>query len=127
VTFISSEQGTTLFEALQLGLIHRDYVRPLRLPVDMGRILSTLCDLRSVGDDGGAAHVSHAEANVALIEAQQFLEGVRSLLPAAIFDVVGDREASPDMGDQQRSWEARRWKARIRGTSHREKRQVRII
>ena len=85
-----------------VALIHRDYVRSGRLPVDMGRILSTLSDLRSVGDYGGAAHVSHAEANIALIEAQQFLEAVRSLLPAEIFDMVADREANPDVGDQER-------------------------
>jgi uncharacterized protein (UPF0332 family) len=85
-----------------VALIHRDYVRAGRLPADMGRILSTLSDLRSVGDYGGAAHVSHAEANVALVEAQQFLEAVRSLLPAEIFDVVADHEANPDVGDQER-------------------------
>jgi uncharacterized protein (UPF0332 family) len=59
-----------------VALIHRDYVRLGRLSVDMGRVLSTLSDLRSIGDYGGAVHVSHAEANVALIEAQQFLEAV---------------------------------------------------
>lgn len=67
-----------------VALIHRDYVRTGRLSVDIGRILSTLSDLRGVGDYGGAAHVSHAEANVALIEAQQFLEAVRALLPTDI-------------------------------------------
>jgi uncharacterized protein (UPF0332 family) len=85
-----------------VALIHRDYVRPGRLSVEMGRILSTLSDLRSVGDYGGGAHISHAEAKVALIEAQQFLEAVRSLLPAAIFDAVAEREACPDRGDQER-------------------------
>jgi uncharacterized protein len=85
-----------------VALIHRDYVRSGRLSVDVGRILSTLADLRSVGDYGGAAHISHAAANVALIEAQQFLEAVRSLLPAEIVDVAADREAPPDMGEQER-------------------------
>jgi uncharacterized protein (UPF0332 family) len=85
-----------------VALIHRDYVRSGRLSVDMGRILSTLSDLRSVGDYGGAAHVGHAEANVALVEAQQFLEAVRSLLPAEIVNAVADREANPDVGDQER-------------------------
>lgn len=69
--------------------------------MDMGRILSTLSDLRSVGDYGGAAHVSHPEANVALIEAQQFLEAVRSLLPAEIVDVAAGREANPDVRQQE--------------------------
>jgi uncharacterized protein (UPF0332 family) len=85
-----------------VALIHRDYVRSGRLSVDVGRILSTLADLRSVGDYGGAAHISHAEANVALIEAQQFLEAVRSLLPAEIVDGAADHEATPDMGEQAR-------------------------
>jgi uncharacterized protein (UPF0332 family) len=85
-----------------VALIHRDYVRSGRLPVDMGRILSTLSDLRSVGDYGVAAHISHAEANLALIEAQQFLEAIRSLLPAEIVDVAADREANPDVGEQER-------------------------
>jgi uncharacterized protein (UPF0332 family) len=85
-----------------VAFIHRDYVRSGRLPVDMGRILSTLSDLRSVGDYGGAAHISDADANVALTEAQQFLEAVRSLLPAEIVDVAADREANPDVGEQER-------------------------
>lgn len=84
-----------------VALLHRDYVRPGRLPIDMGRILSTLSDLRSVGDYGGAAHVSHAAANMALSDAQQFLEAIRSLLPADIVDVASDREAEPDTGKQE--------------------------
>jgi hypothetical protein len=56
-----------------LVLMHRDYVRPGRLPLEMGRILSTLSDLRNIGDYGGVAHVSPDEAHRARIEAQQFL------------------------------------------------------
>jgi uncharacterized protein (UPF0332 family) len=52
-----------------VALIHRDYVRTGRLPLDIGRILGSLSDLRSVGDYGGASHVSHAGANGALLEA----------------------------------------------------------
>jgi uncharacterized protein (UPF0332 family) len=85
-----------------VALLHRDYVRPGRLPMDMGRILSTLSDLRSVGDYGGAAHVSHAAANMALSEAQQFLEAIRSLLPAEISDVAAHGEANPDVEEQER-------------------------
>jgi uncharacterized protein (UPF0332 family) len=85
-----------------VALIHRDYVRTGRLPVDMGRILSTLSDLRGVGDYGGAVHVSHTEATVALIEAQQFLEAIQALLPADIIDVTSDRGAEPEMGEQER-------------------------
>jgi uncharacterized protein (UPF0332 family) len=84
-----------------VALMHRDYVRTGRLPMDMGRILSTLSDLRSVGDYGGAAHVSHAEANIALIESQQFLEAIRSLLPTDIVDMAAEREANPEVGGQE--------------------------
>src|SRR5262249_37865369 len=62
-----------------VALIHRDYIKPGRLPMEMGRILSTLSDLRSLGDYGGAIHVGHVEASVALSEAQQFLAAIRSL------------------------------------------------
>jgi uncharacterized protein (UPF0332 family) len=85
-----------------VALIHRDYVKPGRLPMDMGRILSTLSDLRSVGDYGGATHVHHAEARMALSEAQQFLEAVRSLLPADIIEAASAREENPDVGDEER-------------------------
>jgi uncharacterized protein (UPF0332 family) len=84
-----------------VALIHRDYVRSGRLSMDMGRILSTLTDLRSIGDYGGAAHISQAAADVALIEAQQFLEGIRSLLPTEITDVASEREAPPALGEQE--------------------------
>jgi uncharacterized protein (UPF0332 family) len=86
-----------------VALIHRDYVRSGRLSTDMGRILSTLSDLRSVGDYGGAAHISHADANIALLEARQFVEAVRSLLPAEIVDVASDRETLPDGNEQEPS------------------------
>jgi uncharacterized protein (UPF0332 family) len=86
-----------------LALMHRDYVKPGRLPVDMGRMLSTLADLRSIGDYGGAAHVSHTEATMALSEAQQLLAAIQALLPADIVDVAFDREAEPDTGEQERS------------------------
>ena len=82
-----------------VALIHRDYVRTGRLPVDMGRILSTLSDLRSVGDYGGAAHVSHTEASIALIESQQFLEAIRSLLPPDIINMATKRGTNPELGE----------------------------
>lgn len=64
-----------------LTAIHRDYVRTGRLPVEAGRIISSLFDLRALGDYGGAAHVSDEEARLALAEAKQFLQAVRPLLP----------------------------------------------
>jgi hypothetical protein len=44
--------------------------------------------LRSVGDYRGAAHVSHTEASIALIESQQFLDVIRSLLPPDIIHMA---------------------------------------
>jgi len=86
-----------------LALMHRDYVKPGRLPVDMGRMLSTLADLRSIGDYGGAAHVSHTEATMALSDAQQLLAAIQALLPADIVDVASNCEAEPDTVEQERS------------------------
>jgi uncharacterized protein (UPF0332 family) len=85
-----------------VALIHRDYVRAGRLPLDIGRLLSTLSDLRSVGDYGGATHVSHAKANAALLEAQQFLEAVRALLPTDIGNVAPEGATNPDVGEHGR-------------------------
>jgi len=39
---------------------------------------------------------------MALREAQQFLEAIRSLLPAEISDVAANSEANPDVGEQER-------------------------
>ena len=86
-----------------VALMHRDYVRSGRLPMDMGRILSTLSDLRSVGDYGGVTYVSQAEARVALREAQQFLEAVRSLLPADIVAAASVREINPGVAEEEHS------------------------
>jgi uncharacterized protein (UPF0332 family) len=66
-----------------LTAIHRDYVRTGHLPVEAGRIISSLFDLRALGDYGGASHVSDAEARIAIAEAQQFLMAVQPLLPSA--------------------------------------------
>ena len=70
--------------------------------MSIGRMLSTLSDLRSIGDYGGAAHVSHPEATVALSEAQQVLEAIQALLSADIVDAASDRGAEPDPGEQER-------------------------
>jgi uncharacterized protein (UPF0332 family) len=85
-----------------VALIHREYVRTGRLPLDIGRVLSTLADLRSVGDYGGVTDVSRAEANGALLEAQQFLEAVRALLPADIGNVAPEGATNPDVGEHGR-------------------------
>lgn len=77
---LASRQTFTKHRGI-LTTIHRDYVRTGRLPVEAGRIISSLFDLRALGDYGGAAHVSDEEARLALAEAKQFLQAVRPLLP----------------------------------------------
>ena len=65
-----------------LGHIHKDYVKPDRLPAEIGRIISSLYDLRNVADYGGPAHVDTLEAEKAIADAGLFLRAVRPLLPA---------------------------------------------
>ena len=70
--------------------------------MDIGRMLSMLSDLRSIGDYGGAAHVSHPEATAALREAQQVLAAIQALIPADTVDAASDRGVEPDPGEQER-------------------------
>ena len=77
-----------------LTVMHRDYVRTGHLPVEAGRIISSLFDLRALGDYGGAAHVSDGEARLAIAEAQQFLMAVKPLLPSTLAEI----NPPPDAG-----------------------------
>jgi hypothetical protein len=70
--------------------------------MDIGRMLSTLSDLRSIGDYGGATHVSHPEATAALHEVQQVLEAIQTLILAEIVDAASYRGVEPDPGEQER-------------------------
>jgi uncharacterized protein (UPF0332 family) len=79
-----------------LALIHRDYVNPGRLPAAIGQILSTLSDLRNIGDYGGVAHVSPEQAQRARSEAQHFLEAVRFLLPEEIVEADSTHGTTPE-------------------------------
>ena len=79
-----------------LALIHRDYVNPGRLPAAIGQILSTLSDLRNIGDYGGVAHVSPEQAQRARNEAQHFLEAVRFLLPEEIVEADSTHGTTPE-------------------------------
>jgi hypothetical protein len=88
-------------EQLYFALAFLDTHIEGRLALAIGRILSTWSDLRSVGDYGGATHVSHAEANRALREAQQFLEAIRALLPADIGNVAPESATNPDVGEYE--------------------------
>jgi len=55
----------------------------------------------ATGNRRAAVHVSHAEANMALLEAQQFLEAIRFLLPVDIVDGAAEREAHPEAREQE--------------------------
>jgi hypothetical protein len=46
--------------------------------------------------------LSHAEADGARLEAQQFLEAIRALLPADIGNVMPESATNPDMGEHER-------------------------
>ena len=61
--------------------IHRHYVKAGRLPVEAGKTLDALSDLRHVGDYGGPVHVDAPTAERAIASARQFVEAVRPLLP----------------------------------------------
>jgi uncharacterized protein (UPF0332 family) len=60
--------------------IHQRFVKTGKLDVVQGKALNWLFELRSVGDYGGIAHVSHEEASQAIEAAESFLDAVRQLL-----------------------------------------------
>ena len=84
-----------------LALIHRDYVARGSLSAEMGRILSTLADLRNIGDYGGVAHVNPEEAQRARIEAQQFRDAIQNLLPAWIVEGDSTTSAPPEVQEPE--------------------------
>ncbi len=63
-----------------IASIHQRFVKTSKLDKEQGRMLNWLFELRSVGDYGGAAHVSAQEAGRAIDAAEEFLKTVRSLL-----------------------------------------------
>ena len=67
-----------------ISAMHRDYVRTGLLPVDVGRIMNSLFDLRNVGDYGGPAHVSPSTAAGAIADAKRLLDAVAPLLPSEL-------------------------------------------
>lgn len=63
-----------------LASIHQRFVKTGKLDKEQGKTLNWLFELRSVGDYGGAAHVSRQEAEQAIEAAEKFLEAVKPLL-----------------------------------------------
>jgi len=66
--------------------LHKVYVKPGRLPQEVGSIYDSLFALRDVGDYGVSKHVNTAEAKEAITEARRLLEAVRELLPSGVLD-----------------------------------------
>ena len=78
-----------------IAAIHQRYIKAGKLDKVQGKSLNWLFELRSVGDYGGLAHVSRAEADQAIDAAEQFLDAVLQLLSQT-------SEALPDAADASR-------------------------
>ncbi|MBM4034029.1 MAG: HEPN domain-containing protein [Planctomycetes bacterium] len=61
--------------------LHQAYVKPGRLPPEVGEIYNWLFALRDVGDYGVTKHVGPADARQAVLDARCLLQAVRPLLP----------------------------------------------
>jgi uncharacterized protein (UPF0332 family) len=64
-----------------IALVHQHFVKSGKLSKEQGRNLNWLFELRSVGDYGVSLHVGLDDARRAVITAQDFFEGVKTLLP----------------------------------------------
>ena len=78
-----------------IAAIHRRFVKTGTLDKTLGKSLTWLFELRSVGDYGGLAHVSREEVQMAIAAAESFLGAVIQLLPPSNPDVMHD---SPNEG-----------------------------
>ena len=63
-----------------IALIHQRFVKLGKLEKEQGKALNWLFELRSVGDYGGAAHVSRFEVEEAIEAAEKFLAAIKLLL-----------------------------------------------
>jgi uncharacterized protein (UPF0332 family) len=63
-----------------IALVHQRLVRSGTLPVERGKDLNWLFQLRTIGDYGGMVHVSQDDAERAIQAADSFLSAARSLL-----------------------------------------------
>ncbi|MBM4321640.1 MAG: HEPN domain-containing protein, partial [Deltaproteobacteria bacterium] len=61
--------------------VHRDLARTGRWAAELGRDFSSLAELRSTGDYGGALHVAPHDARLAIAAARRILEAVRVIHP----------------------------------------------
>ena len=63
-----------------IASIHQRFVKTGKLSKEQGKTLNWLFELRSVGDYGGTAHVSHQQVEQAIQAAEGFLSAIKSLL-----------------------------------------------
>jgi len=63
-----------------VSTIHQRFVKTGKLTKDQGKNLNWLFELRSVGDYGGAVHVSQQQCEQAIRVAQDFLSAIKALL-----------------------------------------------
>jgi uncharacterized protein (UPF0332 family) len=63
-----------------IARIHQDYVKTGRLPTAIGKIITSLYDLRGIGDYGGVAHVKAPTAAAAIADARTFVEAIRPMV-----------------------------------------------
>lgn len=63
-----------------IALIHQHFVKTEKLPVEQGKNLNWLFELRSIGDYGGMFHVERGEAERALKVAEEFVEAIKQLI-----------------------------------------------
>lgn len=76
-----------LYEGLEFGkhsgvvaAIHQRFVKTGKLTQAQGKNLNWLFELRSVGDYGGATHVTRQECEQAIRVAQDFVSAIKGLL-----------------------------------------------
>lgn len=63
-----------------VATIHQRFVKTGKLTKDQGKNLNWLFELRSVGDYGGAVHVSQQQCEQAIRVAEDFLSAIKVLL-----------------------------------------------
>ncbi|GAB4496566.1 MAG: HEPN domain-containing protein [Anaerolineales bacterium] len=63
-----------------IASIHQQFVKTGKLSKEQGKDLNWLFEIRSIGDYGGTAHVSQAQAERAIQAAENFLKALQSLL-----------------------------------------------
>jgi uncharacterized protein (UPF0332 family) len=63
-----------------IALVHQKLVKSGNLPVEQGKDLGWLFQLRTIGDYGGTAHVTGQDAVRAVTAAESFIQAAKSLL-----------------------------------------------